>query len=79
MRPVSVYTNLISASSLTPPKDILWNFLCNAAEIDLARVVFPTPGFKVRLVQDLFSNNDPYRTNKTNNRRLCVTLDLENR
>ena len=35
---------LISASSLTPPRDMRKNFLSNAAAIDDANDVFPTPG-----------------------------------
>lgn len=34
----------ISASSLTPPKDMRTNFLPKAAAIDDANDVFPTPG-----------------------------------
>jgi hypothetical protein len=34
----------MSASSLTPPSDILINFLLKALAIDDARDVFPTPG-----------------------------------
>lgn len=39
---------LISASSLTPPKDILTNFLSKAAAIPDANDVFPTPGGPTR-------------------------------
>jgi len=35
---------IISASSFTPPTDILTKFLLVASAIDLARVVLPTPG-----------------------------------
>ena len=35
---------LISASSLTPPKDILTKFLPVAEAIDFPRDVLPTPG-----------------------------------
>nr|GMD97299.1 Uncharacterised protein [Ipomoea batatas] len=35
---------LISASSLTPPRDMRTNFLPKAAATDDARDVFPTPG-----------------------------------
>jgi len=34
----------ISASSCTPPKDILMYFLFKAAAIDLPKDVLPTPG-----------------------------------
>jgi hypothetical protein len=35
----------ISASSRTPPNEMLWNFLCKADAIDRAKVVLPTPGY----------------------------------
>lgn len=39
-----LYSNLISASSLTPPNDILWNSLDKAVAIDFPNEVLPTPG-----------------------------------
>ncbi|MPM63128.1 hypothetical protein SDC9_110008 [bioreactor metagenome] len=44
---------LISASSLTPPRDILTYFLLSAFAIDLAIDVLPTPGgpTKQRIVE----------------------------
>src|SRR5690625_399760 len=41
---------LISASSRTPPNEILTKFLLIALEIDLAKDVFPTPGGPTRQI-----------------------------
>jgi len=39
---------LISASSRTPPSEILWNFLFSASATLFARLVFPVPGGPTR-------------------------------
>ncbi|KAH0389295.1 hypothetical protein KCU92_g200, partial [Aureobasidium melanogenum] len=45
----------ISASSRTPPREILWNFRPSAVATDLAKLVFPTPGGPTRSkIGDLF-------------------------
>ena len=44
----------ISASSLTPPKDILTNFLPMALATDLPKDVLPTPGGPTKQITGLF-------------------------
>ncbi len=47
---------LSTDESLTPPKDILKNFLLSALATDLANVVFPSPGPPTK--QNIFPFND---------------------
>ncbi len=52
----------ISASSLTPPREILTNFLPSALAIDFAREVLPTPGGPTKQRIGPFSLLTSFRT-----------------
>jgi hypothetical protein len=49
-------THRISASSLTPPRDIRWNGLSRALAIDCPREVFPVPGGPTNLYATKFNS-----------------------